>query len=618
MNRAASAPSRPLLAFVLLLAVGGLSALIYGVAGDRSGMSLLADVGARIEVLPDPAHRLVWPAVRDESGWRLFQSRDYIHAGLGEAVWVRVTLANPSAQPIRGVLADPDFIADEIQLWAPEATAPDGWSHARTGQSVPAAEKPAWGRAAAFPVELPPHSAGTLYLRATDHFETWLQLQWWEEQRAFHAAQLRATLADALYFGILVALLIYNGVLWSRLQHRDLGYYLAYLGSFAFFMALARAQDQVVGLALRTPYAETLIAGTIAASAFFFVSFAREFLQFATTAPRFDRLARGFLWLNAGLGLGALSILRSASPAWIHVTLAAGVITHITVLGGAIIVWRAGATHARYFVLSFGALLLGGLPITIQWLLAIPFGNAFLGALLGSALEMLLLSLAVADRFARLQRERYEAKLAEETARLEALRYQLNPHFLFNALNSIYGLVLPHSAAAGDLVRRLSDFCRSTLMRPRGSWQTLADELAMLRSYLDIEQARWRENLVISTDFDPAADAFQIPPFLLLPLVENAIKHGGATSPRVLTLRLTTRREPDGGLTLVVTNSGEWQPATTPPRASAAPYRASTGTGLANLRERLAHAYGPAASLQTEASYGWVTLTLRLPSPLHS
>ncbi|MBX3736577.1 MAG: histidine kinase [Candidatus Didemnitutus sp.] len=618
MNRAASAPSRPLLAFVLLLAVGGLSALIYGVAGDRSGMSLLADTGARIEVLPDPAHHFAWPAVRDELGWHAFQSRDYIHAGLGEAVWVRITLANPTAQPIRGVLADPDFIADEIQLWAPEATAPDGWSHARTGQSVPAAEKPTWGRAAAFPVELPPHSAGTLYLRAADHFSTWLQLQWWPEQRAFHAAQLRATLADALYFGILAALLIYNSVLWSRLRHRDLGYYLAYLGSFAFFMVLARAQDQVVGAAVPTPIYETLVAGSLAASAFFFVGFAREFLQFAELAPRFDRLARALLWLNAGLGLGALSILGNASPAWMHVVLAVGVATHGTIMAGAIIVWRAGAAHARYFALSFGALLLGGLPMAVQWLLAIPFGNAFLGALFGSALEMLLLSLALADRFARLQREHYEARLAEETVRLEALRYQLNPHFLFNALNSIYGLVLPHSAAAGDLVRRLSDFCRSTLMRPRGSWQTLADELAMLRSYLDIEQARWRENLVIATDFDPAADAFQIPPFLLLPLVENAIKHGGATSPRVLTLRLATRREPDGGLTLTVINSGEWQPEDSPPRASAAPFRASTGTGLANLRERLTRAYGPAATLTTAADDGWVTLTLRLPSPLHS
>lgn len=618
MNRAASAPSRPLLAFVLLLAVGGLSALIYGVAGDRSGMSLLVDTGARIEILPDPAHRLAWPAVRNESGWRLFQSRDYIHAGLGEAVWVRVTLANPTAQPVRGVLADPDVYTDEIQLWAPDVTASDGWRHERTGQSVPAAEKPVWGRAAAFPIELPPHDTRTVYLRATDHFATWLQLQWWPEQRAFYAAQLRATLADALYFGILAALLIYNGVLWSRLLHRDLGYYLAYLGSWAFFMVLARAQDQVVGAAVPTPYLEVLITCSIAASAAFFVCFAREFLTFAAIAPWLDRAAVALIWLNGALALGSFTLLGSTGTAWAHVALAAVVVTHVSMLAGALVVWRAGVSHARYFVFSFGALLITASPMAIQWLLAIPFGNAFLGVLLGSALEMLLLSLALADRFSRLQRERYEARLAEETARLEMLRYQLNPHFLFNALNSIYGLVLPHSAAAGDLVRRLSDFCRSTLMRPRGTWQTLADELSMLRNYLDIEQARWRENLVIATDFDPAADAFQLPPFLLLPLVENAIKHGGATSPRVLTIRLATRREADGGLTLTVVNSGTWQPATTPPRASFAPFGASTGTGLANLRERLARAYGPAATLQTEAADGWVALTLRLPSPFQS
>ncbi|MBC7368766.1 MAG: histidine kinase [Undibacterium sp.] len=99
--------------------------------------------------------------------------------------------------------------------------------------------------------------------------------------------------------------------------------------------------------------------------------------------------------------------------------------------------------------------------------------------------------------------EKIAAQIAGEKAQLEMLRYQLNPHFLFNALNSIYGLVYPHSKPAGELVRRLSEFCRGTLTRTRHQWRSLAEECAMLRTYLDIEQARCRERLVMNSPSIP-------------------------------------------------------------------------------------------------------------------
>lgn len=218
----------------------------------------------------------------------------------------------------------------------------------------------------------------------------------------------------------------------------------------------------------------------------------------------------------------------------------------------------------------------------------------------------------VAERTAELERlrrleldEKIVAQLSEEKARLELLRYQLNPHFLFNALNSIYGLVLPHSRPAGDLVRRLADFCRGTLTRPSDQWQTLGEELAMLRTYLDIEQARWRERLVIEFSADSAANALRLPAFLLLPLVDNAIKHGGATSPGVLTVRLATRCEPDGAITLTLANTGTWLPPGAPRSVP------STGIGMENLRARLARCFPDAHTLSHHSADGWVTVTLR-------
>jgi LytS/YehU family sensor histidine kinase len=189
------------------------------------------------------------------------------------------------------------------------------------------------------------------------------------------------------------------------------------------------------------------------------------------------------------------------------------------------------------------------------------------------------------------------------------LRYQLNPHFLFNALNSIYGLVYPHSRPAGDLVRRLADFCHSTLTRTDDQWHSLADECAMLRTYLDIEQARWRERLVVEFNVDPAAGATRLPAFILLPVVDNAIKHGGATSPGVLTVRLTAQRAADGAIQIEVGNSGTWLAASDPRPTS------STGIGMENLRARLERCFPAAHALEVVSAEGWVCVKLRLGAP---
>jgi sensor histidine kinase YesM len=323
--------------------------------------------------------------------------------------------------------------------------------------------------------------------------------------------------------------------------------------------------------------------------------------------PRVDRGLRAVAWVWLALFLCGFSMLTADSTLWVHVVVVGTLLTHASLIFTALVAWRAGAKHAKFFLLSFGIFLLGSSPQAYHWLRAIPLGTVGYPLLLGSALEMMLLSFAIADRFARLERGRHAAELAEEQARLESLRYQLNPHFLFNALNSIYGLVLPHSAPAADLVRRLADFCRDTLTRPSGQWQPLGDELAMIRNYLGIEQARWRDRLVLEFDLDPAADAFAVPPFLLLPLIDNAIKHGAATSPDRLTVRLAVRRESDGTIQLTITNSGAWAPG-------GAPAQHSTGVGLENIRARLQHAFGGAHSLTTHAAEGWVTLRLRLPA----
>ena len=206
--------------------------------------------------------------------------------------------------------------------------------------------------------------------------------------------------------------------------------------------------------------------------------------------------------------------------------------------------------------------------------------------------------------------EKISARLAEEKARLEVLRYQLNPHFLFNTLASISAALPTEASMPRTMVERLAEFCRLTLHRPNDrDWTTVGEEVRLLRSYLEIEQSRWGALLDVTIDCDPALDAERLPHFLLLPLVENALKYGRATSPDRVGLRLASNRGDDGGLVFTVANTGEWIEPATKKTVS------TLGIGLENLRERLARHYPHSHRLEFSHAAGWVTVVLRIFTP---
>ena len=210
------------------------------------------------------------------------------------------------------------------------------------------------------------------------------------------------------------------------------------------------------------------------------------------------------------------------------------------------------------------------------------------------------------ERLHRLdQDEKLAARLAEEKAQLELLRYQLNPHFLYNSLNSIRALVFTNAEAAGEMVTRLSEFCRWTLTRGADGMTTVGEEIEMLQAYLDIERTRWQEGLRARIEVDAVVKGDPLPQFLFLPLVENAIKYGGRTSPGLLEVTVSVRRE-DDELVCEVANTGEW---VTP---QARPAADSTRIGLDNLRRRLARHYGPDCRPEVVTMTGWVCVRLRL------
>jgi two-component system, LytTR family, sensor kinase len=174
-----------------------------------------------------------------------------------------------------------------------------------------------------------------------------------------------------------------------------------------------------------------------------------------------------------------------------------------------------------------------------------------------------------------------EMRLVE--AQLQSLQRQLHPHFLFNTLNAIAGLMRSDVDAADRMMDRLGDLLRMTLNTSNIQEVPLKEELEVLQKYLDIEQVRLGNRMTVTIDIDPEALDAQLPNFLLQPLVENAVRHGIAphAEPGLLSVSASRR---DNRLTIEILNSGDGVP----------PHRLTLlnqGVGLANTRARLEHRY---------------------------
>lgn len=210
------------------------------------------------------------------------------------------------------------------------------------------------------------------------------------------------------------------------------------------------------------------------------------------------------------------------------------------------------------------------------------------------------------------QLERLEAQAT--SAQLAMLRYQLNPHFLFNTLNSISTLVLlKQTEPANAMLTRLSSFLRHTLVSHPGGKVTIAQEIETLMLYLEIERMRFEERL--RTDFrveDGAAKAC-IPSLLLQPLIENAIKYG--VSAQEEGARISLAAQVIGSrLRVTVSDTGPGNQVPQGKAALLAKSQASTGVGLANIQERLAQAYGEDHRFDIESPPdGGFTVIIEIP-----
>jgi two-component system, LytTR family, sensor kinase len=209
------------------------------------------------------------------------------------------------------------------------------------------------------------------------------------------------------------------------------------------------------------------------------------------------------------------------------------------------------------------------------------------------------------------ERSLLQAQVLAREAELKMLRYQINPHFLFNTLNAVSALIVTGQALAADaMINKLARFFRNALSRESTVKVTLAEELRVQLEYLNIELTRFPDRLRWSTQIEPGLDKALVPHLILQPLFENAIKHGVARTSAPVELQLGAVRR-SGQLILTLEN------ATREVRLKPDPHtQAGEGVGLANVARRLENFYGSGSGLTVVHRDGRFTVELRLPIEL--
>ena len=255
------------------------------------------------------------------------------------------------------------------------------------------------------------------------------------------------------------------------------------------------------------------------------------------------------------------------------------------------------------------------------WVSTLVLGRRFMPSLgdprwiMAIAVSSLVISIVIAIIYfwrektalteAALEREQRRAAEIERVAlaaNLRALQAQIEPHFLFNPLANVTSLIEPEPARARHMLEAFIRFLRASLAATRRSTTTLADEFALIADFLEVLKVRMGERLQVSVDLPPGLGAVEIPPMLVQPVVENAIRHG--LEPKVEGGRLDLRARREGGrLVLEVADTGVgFGEATT------------GGLGLANIRERLRLAHGDGARLSIRANPpGGTIVAIELP-----
>ncbi len=596
-------------------------------APGRSGRFERVEVSDFAELLSDPGGRLTLADVTSgDLASRFAPGAEFIQpAGLRSGtVWVRLRLHSELA-------ADHVWWLDPGSWGVAELFVPvgDGFTVARSGAFVPPGQRSAPEvdlRLSTLKLSIPkgPQDVTVLLRLQTElslardrqvvaRLFPELEPDWRRPGRGFVFLQ-------AVTLGVLLALGLYHVVLFVRLRERVyLLFGLSVLGRAVLVAADSRILLEFVWPGSgRWDYAFRLFQGPVWVVPFFL--FFMAFLSTKEDSPQLHRLL-GMLLVPASLE----PLLTWLRPAWYGPVLSGQYIAWAIVpIGVALGALRRHRQEAAIFLAANLVMLGYSISFTLN-LTGVGVTLPLWGYFVGEIASATLFSIAVAAHIRRLRREKESARLEEASAelllkrrelesvllagelgeaRLQVLRNQIQPHFLFNTLNSISALMHLDVAEAERKLALLADLLRSALAEHGGNEVPLGEEIDFVSRYLEIEQTRFPKRLSVVWDTEPACLDALVPHLILQPLVENAVRHGIAPRSGPGTVRVRSRIE-EGKLILEVRDDGVGLSGRVPGRE---------GVGLSNTRARLKHLHGAAASLVVgEAAGGGFVATVTLP-----
>lgn len=202
-----------------------------------------------------------------------------------------------------------------------------------------------------------------------------------------------------------------------------------------------------------------------------------------------------------------------------------------------------------------------------------------------------------------------KATMLAQKAQLQMLRYQLNPHFLFNSLNSISALADEDPKQTKKMITDLSGFLRYSLISNDRSFNPLSDELEAMKNYLSIEKRRFQKNLNVEFNIDPETSDYSVISFMIQPFVENAIKFGMKSSKMPLLIRICSEKT-EGGIKISIYNTGHWiKPAT---NSQSDDNFSGTGIGVSNTIKRLQLAFPDRYNFFIEKESSFVRVNIKI------
>jgi two-component system LytT family sensor kinase len=268
-----------------------------------------------------------------------------------------------------------------------------------------------------------------------------------------------------------------------------------------------------------------------------------------------------------------------------------------------VLVVALGFVSAVFSTLGVGFYyLLFGHASTLVFFMVTVYQNWLVLTLMLGIWTVVYLTINHLRQLNQLQSQQQQTQLRLKEAELNHLMGQLNPHFLFNGLNNIRGLMLEDVDRARTMLTDLADLLRYSLNTPKQPLTDLASELSVVQAYIQLCQIQYEERLQYREQIDSEALECQVPPMLIQLLVENAIRHGIDRQPEPSELYLGVRCQAEQ-LHITVRNAGQWNE----------PSPSNSGLGLTNIRKRLALLFGDQAKLQVTPKHGHVCIEVVLP-----